>query len=149
MVLDRDKHIADCERLYQDAKTIVGDLKWERTYNNGANIKGTVAVTTTGEWLTLRGAYRPENYYSIKIGLYYKKKYPIRVLHFHDGHHNPGGQEVDRAHKHQPTKNYITDPKVAYGVPELNEIEDPNQALGEFLKECKIECHSEYHPILL
>jgi hypothetical protein len=147
--MDRTAHIAKCEGLYSVEKMLLKELSMQRT-NYGVRIENYVHVPSTGDMLTLRGSYNRKNKHCpIKIGLYYKSSLPIRELHLHEGHHNPGGEEVSRAHKHYPTMQDVSECKWAYSVETLNQVDDFNDALLAFFEECNIVRPSSYQSILL
>lgn len=132
---DEDKHKnleEELEQLYSIEKEIIEDiLKWEHSqgfYRLSASI-----MSSNGVILKLKGTYNPKTN-NFSFILLHKRKYVVRQFDKRS-HWNPDNTHVSGPHKHYWSDDYDT--TMAYEVDDVNP-DDINQAVFDFLDECKI-----------
>ncbi len=148
---DHQEQIDLCEEIYQAPKQIDGDLEW--FVENGAwLIYHEFDLKSYGERLLLVGEYRPDEY-EVYLALKFRRKFPIRKLHFHFDHSNPmecptcPGETMSGLHKHYPTPEFLQQATCAYW-PDDVESYNPNDMLRAFLEECNITHNGRYEDLL-
>ncbi|MEW6046868.1 MAG: hypothetical protein AB1609_10355 [Bacillota bacterium] len=128
---------AEAEALYAERKRLVKiDPDWEASDDYGDLELSGVVETESGELLTLNCYLRvdvdPPLFW---FDLIYGGTVPIRSLHMDTPHKNPDGEIVGIPHKHRWNGRHK---RWAYSVPDFPR-HSINEALKEFLRECKIE----------
>lgn len=133
----------EADELYQIDKYITDDIEWIKDKNTQFRRKIDVPVyTSKGDILNLRGNLSSDRFNNIKysFSLVYRGIVPIRRWDY--GFHNFGAKI---SHKHR--WNGINDSE-AYEVDDIS-LKDVNQALIDFLMECKIDLRARYIPVII
>lgn len=128
------------EEMYKAPKTVPGEaLEWQ--WDNGAMRIIAPVFLPNGEELILYGTKRNKFSFALK----YRKTQLIRRWDFKT-HNNPDGRRISGPHKHKWTYNYGE--QLAYEVFDVP-LDDLNEALFAFLKECNITIEGAYQMVLM
>lgn len=135
---------AKMERLYDDeSKILVDDWEWEEVDGRAGNYtaRATVQSMDNGVLLTVHGEiFGPPSAKKYSFVLRYKNN-AIRTWDFNDHHE---GIEAGHKHKYREATDVAYEP---YSVDDVS-TSDVNQALIDFLDECKVDTNGvEIHEL--
>jgi len=130
---------AEVEAILKADKVITSTLRWSsRSSAKGRlYLEARVLAPDTSELLDFKGVRGKTNYSYALLW----RGVPIRKATLHFQHTNPDGQHIGEPHKHRWDEN--DEDGWAY-VPDDMHWDNPDQALLDFLAECKIRYTGTY-----